>query len=112
MTPGTPCAPLYLLVVNPDSMPEADSSADARHRVRVFVGFWNYTLHMRNVDDPLRTDWVRLGPVLSRAAAQVVDPTGTSECQGLNFYGSYNPASESDRRLHRWATGVVDTFPG
>ena len=93
-------------------MPEADSSADARHRVRVFVDFWNYTLHMRNVDEPFRTDWARLGPVLSRAAVQVIDSTAVSEYQGLNFYGSYDPTSESDRKLHQWATGVVDTFPG
>lgn len=78
----------------------------------MFVDFWNYTLHMKDVDDPFRTDWSKLGPVLSRAAAEVVDPTATGEYQGLNFYGSYNPASEKGRRHHRWATGVVDTFPG
>ena len=87
-------------------------SADVRRRVRVFVDFWNYTLHMRKVDRRFRTDWSKLGPVLSHAAAEVVDPTATGEYQGLNFYGSYNPASEADRKLHRWATGVVDTFPG
>ena len=86
--------------------------ADVRHRVRVFVDFWNYTLHMKDVDDPFRTDWSKLGPVLSRAAAEVVDPAAAGEYQGLNFYGSYNPASETGRRHHRWATGVVDTFPG
>ncbi len=47
-----------------------------------------------------------------RAAATVVNVTATSEYQGLNFYGSYDPASKKDRRLHRWATRVVDTFPG
>ena len=66
-------------------MPEANLSPDARHRVRVFVDFWNHTLHMRDVDYPFRTDWARLGPVLSSAAAQVVDPTGASEYQGLNL---------------------------
>ena len=93
-------------------MADSNQSADARHRVRVFVDFWNFTLHMRGVDDAFRADWSKLGPVLSRAAAEVVDPMATGEYQGLNFYGSYNPASERDRRLHRWATGVVDTFPG
>ena len=34
------------------------------------------------------------------------------EYQGLNFYGSHDPDREADRRLHRWATTVVDTFPG
>ena len=93
-------------------MYEADSSPDARHRVRVFVDFWNYTLHMRDVDAPFRTDWARLGPKLARAAAQVVEPNAAGEYQGLNFYGSYDPASGSDRKLHQWATGAVDKFPG
>ena len=83
-----------------------------RHRVRVFVDFWNYTLSMRDADEAFRTDWSRLGPVLSHAAAAVVDAATTVEYQGLNFYGSYNPTSDADRRLHRWATTVVDTFPG
>ncbi len=54
----------------------------------------------------------RLGPVLSHAAAAVVDAAATGEYQGLNFYGSYDPTSDADRKLHRWATTMVDTFPG
>ncbi len=83
-----------------------------RNRVRVFVDFWNYTLSMQNADSAFRTDWARLGPVLARAATKVVDAATASEYQGLNFYGSHDPTSEADRRLHRWATTVVDTFPG
>ena len=83
-----------------------------RHRVRVFVDFWNYTLSMRDADAAFRTDWARLGPVLARAAAAVVDAAAAGEYQGLNFYGSHDPARDADRRLHRWATTVVDTFPG
>ena len=60
-------------------MADANQLADARHRVRVFIDFWNYTLHMKSVDYPFRTDWSKLGPVLSRAAAEVVDPTATGE---------------------------------
>ena len=105
------CVPVFFLG-RPDHMADANQLADARHRVRVFIDFWNYTLHMKSVDDPFRTDWSKLGRVLSHATAEVVDPTATGEYQGLNFYGSYNPASETDRKLHRWATGVVDTFPG
>ena len=48
--------------------------------------------------------------VLSRAAAEVVDAASRDEYQGLNFYGSYNKTT--DRKLHRWATEVVNTFPG
>ena len=91
----------------------ADAPVQApRHRVRVFVDFWNYTLSMRDADAEFRTDWAKLGPVLARAAAAVVDTATAGEYQGLNFYGSYDPDSDRDRRLHRWATTVVDTFPG
>ena len=83
-----------------------------RHRVRVFVDFWNYSLSMRDVDENFRTDWSKLGPVLSNAAVAVINNAAVGEYQGLNFYGSYDPASEGDRKLHRWATAVVDTFPG
>ena len=93
-------------------MPGDDPIHRPRHRVRVFVDFWNYTLSMRDADRAFRTDWSRLGPVLSHAAAAVVDAAATGEYQGLNFYGSYNPTSDADRGLHRWATTVVDTFPG
>ena len=74
-------------------MPGADPIQGSRPRVRVFVDFWNYTLSMRDADKDLRTDWSRLGPVLSRAAAEVIDAAAGGEYQGLNFYGSYDPAS-------------------
>ena len=44
----------------------ADTPVQAsRHRVRVFVDFWNYTLSMRDADAAFRTDWAKLGPVLA-----------------------------------------------
>ena len=43
-------------------MPGDDPIHGSRHRVRVFVDFWNYTLTMRDVDEVFRTDWSRLGP--------------------------------------------------
>ena len=84
----------------------------SRHRVRVFIDFWNYSLSMREIDESFRTDWSRLGLVLSQAAVAVIDATARGEYQGLNFYGSHDPDSVRDRKLHRWATTVVDTFPG
>ena len=91
----------------------ADSPVQAsRHRVRVFVDFWNFTLSMRDSDAEFRTDWAKLGPVLARAASAVVDGAAVSEYQGLNFYGSYDPDRDADRRLRNWATRKVDTFPG
>lgn len=93
-------------------MPVETPVQASRNRARVFVDFWNYTLSMRNADAEFRTDWAKLGPVLARAATAVVDAATAGDYQGLNFYGSHDPARESDRRLHRWATTVVDTFPG
>lgn len=93
-------------------MPGDDPIHGPRHRVRVFVDFWNYTLAMRDIDGSFRTDWAKLGPALSHASAALVGVAQTHEYQGLNFYGSHDPASEKDRRLHRWAETVVARFPG
>jgi len=83
-----------------------------RHRVRIFVDFWNYTLSMRDADRPFRTDWSRLGPALVDAAGRCVPGPAAPEYQGLNFYGSYDRSSFQDRRLRHWATTKVDRFPG
>ena len=78
----------------------------------MFVDFWNYTLSMRQVDREFLTDWSALGPVLARAAGRCIAAQSASQYQGLNFYGSYDPNSARDRSLRRWATTVVDRFPG
>ena len=93
-------------------MSSDDHSNLQRYRVRVFVDFWNYTLSMRQVDTDFRTDWSTLGPVLSRAATALATATGTGEYQGLNSYGSYDPDRDEDRKLLRWATTTVNSFPG
>ena len=76
-------------------MPPDDQIHSPRYRCRVFVDFWNYTLSMRGVEEDFRTDWSRLGPVLSRAAAKVVDATAAGDYQGLNVYGSYDPERDT-----------------
>lgn len=93
-------------------MIDAAGQADFRLRVRVFVDFWNYTLSMRAVEQGFDTDWRKLGPELSRAAAELVDPDVAHAYEGLHFYGSHDPANERDKRLVRWATGTVASFPG
>ena len=92
-------------------MPDEDLHQGDRHRVRVFIDFWNFSLSMRDVEEAFRADWSRLGPELAQAASEIADATATGVYQGLNFYGSYDPASDRDRRLNHWATTVVDTFP-
>ena len=93
-------------------MPEQVSQPEQRYRARVFVDFWNFTLSMRDVDANFRTDSAKLGPVLAAMAVDRIDNRIPREYQGLNFYGSYDPASNADRNLFRWATTKVDTFPG
>lgn len=93
-------------------MSDQDPAPAQRNRVRVFVDFWNYTLSMREVDSQFRTDWSALGPVLARTAGQRIASQSPAQYQGLNFYGSYDPHSARDRALRRWATTVVDRFPG
>ena len=99
-------------VARPCILSGASLPADPqRHRVRVFIDFWNYTLTMRDhVDPTFETDWAKLGPELARAAVAKVDAAATGEYQGMNFYGSYDRITET--KLHRCATTVVDTFPG
>lgn len=82
------------------------------HRVRVFVDFWNFTLGMRDVEAAFRTDWSRLGPVLTKATAELAGESQPYLSQGLDFYGSCDPVSRPVRRLHRWATAGVARLPG
>ncbi len=108
--PGTPVGVPFLVLA---MQLNAGNSARGRgHRVRVFVDFWNYELSMQRVDATFRTDWSRMGPVLSREAIASVDSRATDHYQGLNLYGSFNPDHQADRNLLRWATTVVSTFPG
>lgn len=93
-------------------MAERRARTHRRYRARVFVDFWNYTLLMRNVEAGFRTDWSQIGPVLAEAAVGKIDDGASADYQGLDLYGSYDPRSEPDRRMHRWATGVVARFSG
>ena len=93
-------------------MPDPYTQPVHRHRVRVFVDFWNFTLSMRDVDSQFRTDWAALGPALVNAVAKRIAPESSAKYQGLNFYGSYDPDSDRDRSLRRWATTVVGGLTG
>lgn len=95
-------------------MVRSDSSQpmQARVRIRVFVDFWNYEMSMRAVEASFQTDWRALGPRLCAEAARVVQFPGPAEFQGMNVYGSYDERNPKDESLKRWATTVLDTFPG
>ncbi len=41
-------------------------------RVHNYLDYWNYELLMRAVDEAFRTDWIKIGPALAEAAAEIV----------------------------------------
>lgn len=93
-------------------MAQKVENPQGRYRVRVFVDFWNYELHMKETDQAFLTDWKAFGPALVKAAIDVVNPNATPDYQGLNVYASFDDQSPSDEGFRRWATTVLDTFPG
>lgn len=95
-----------------DTISEDSLVTPQRYRVRIFVDFWNFTLLMRDIEQDFSTDWKKLGPVLTRVATETVSDEAIGEYQGLNFYVSYDPASENDKKMYQWVTTVVSTFPG
>ena len=76
-------------------------------RVRIFVDFWNFQSSLRREESRFNIDWMPLGRVLAREAADIVDPGALVAYQGMNVYGSYDP-DNPNRFLHN----TVATFPG
>ncbi len=98
-------------------MPQTKSHGDlpaggAKQRVRVFIDFWNYELSMKAVTPSFRTDWTMIGRAFAKRAGILVDPGATVAYQGLNVYGSYDPANPNDRNLHHWMLNTLDRFAG
>ena len=81
-------------------------------RVHVFVDFWNYELSMRDCDGSFKTDWKRIANALVDRTMQLTHPGAQGEYQGLNLYASYDPRGDRDRKLRKWMTTTLDTFPG
>ena len=78
----------------------------------VFVDFWNLQLTINNLTPGFKVDWRQLGPVIAREAAHVVDADAQLSYQGMNVYGSYDPLSEKDESLRRFASTILGRFPG
>ncbi len=82
-------------------------------RIMIFVDFWNFTLTMNKITGTgFQTDWKVLPHVIARAAMHVVNPSAPYTFKGLNVYGSYDPNSQKDEDLCRWAWQTVARFPG
>jgi hypothetical protein len=86
--------------------------AARKPRVHVFVDFWNFHLTLKKVDEPFSADFKALGPVLVKAAMELVDKGVEAEYAGMGIYMSTNERSEAEAGLRRWATQVLDRFPG
>ncbi len=90
----------------------SDSGMEHTVRVRVFVDFWNFQLSVNNLEQGFRIDWLKLGRIMAQESLNVVEPTADIEYQGMNVYGSYDPASANDIGLRQWALNTLDKFTG
>lgn len=82
------------------------------YRTIIFVDFWNYSLSMQGVEERFSTDWRTLPQVIVREAVKLVDPSAKGAYHGMRVYGSFDENKPADAKLRKWATTVLDTFPG
>lgn len=83
-----------------------------RRRVRVFVDFWNFTLSLGRVEKGFLSDWRPIGPLLVQEAGRLIDANQVFTFEGMNVYGSFDPAKPQDGNLKRWFTNTLDRMPG
>lgn len=83
-----------------------------RIRIKVFVDFWNFQLSMNSLESGFLIDWRKLGEVVAQEALLVADADSVLRYEGMNVYGSYDPLSEKDKNLFRWATNTLNKFTG
>lgn len=80
-------------------------------RIRIFVDFWNFQLSVNERTNPdFRLDWKKLSPFLVAKAESLVEQSLIFE--ETRVYMSFDSHKASDRKLHNWATNVLDRFPG
>ena len=91
---------------------DGSPTGNPKPRVRVFIDFWNYELSMKTAVPGFRTDWTAIGRALAERAGSLVDPDAAIAYQGLNIYGSYDPANPNDRNLRHWMVNTLDRFAG
>ncbi|MEF3697398.1 NYN domain-containing protein [Desulfolutivibrio sp.] len=84
------------------------------YRVQIFIDFWNFVLSLKGENGGVGfpSDWEKIPHVFIREAMNVISPGNPGIYQGMNVYGSYDPASPSDVKLHKWARNTLDTFAG
>ena len=93
-------------------MAERRARARRRHRARVFVDFWNYTLLMRAIEAGFRTDWSQLGPVLAEAAVGRIDDGAGADYQGLSLMAPMTRGASRTGVCTGWQRGWWRGFRG
>jgi uncharacterized LabA/DUF88 family protein len=86
--------------------------AQQRLRIRVFVDFWNFSLSLRREDNTFKTDWSKVGPLLTGEAGKMIDASATASFEAMHVYGSFDPAKAADVNLKNWFTNTLDKMPG
>ena len=80
-------------------------------RTRVFVDFWNLQLTLNDrVGSDYRLDWKALSPRLVAEAETILGEPLSLE--GTHVYLSYNPRTQTGKRLHDWSINFLDRCPG
>lgn len=81
-------------------------------KVRIFVDFWNFTLSTGGVEPKFPIDWEKLGPLLTKKAAELVDPNAPYVYEAMHVYGSYDPSKSADGKLKNWFVNKLDKITG
>ncbi len=80
-------------------------------KTRIFIDFWNFQLSLINAtSNKYRLDWKSISPWLVSQAESQIGQTLTFE--GTIVYISFNPNTQSGKRLRDFAMNVLDRFPG
>lgn len=80
-------------------------------KARIFIDFWNFQLSLNDATNSnYRLDWKALSPwLISEAQVQIGQAL---LFEGTTVYISFNPTTDSGKKLRDFATNVLDRFPG
>jgi len=82
-----------------------------RLRVYIFFDFWNFQLGLNNfAKENFPVDWEKLPYAIFEEVKKLL-PDDTVFLDEIRIYISYDPNSESDKNLLRWANGWLSTRP-
>lgn len=79
-------------------------------RCMIFVDFWNYELTMKELDPNFHTNWFNFPSVVMQELSFVLKEN--AQYERCFIFGSYDPLSPGDAKLHSWAKNVLSKVPG